>query len=216
MQYIDVVKYSRSIGIAGFLSVSTTTAFAETKSFDFSGFDEVSIAAGIEAEILLAEEYSVVAETTEEEMERLLVSVKGETLVVSRKTPSITWGQRDRVNVSISLPMLEGVSVSSGAQVVANKIDASDFGISVSSGGFLNADGSCDALDLDVSSGGRIDATKLDCADARADASSGGSAELSASESVSAKASSGGSIVVNGKPEKIHKRVSSGGNISIR
>lgn len=204
-----------SFGVVTFVGALASVAHAETKTFDFEGFDKVSVAAGIEATIGVAEDYSVVAETTEEEMERLDIRMNGRVLLIGRNFRGVSWGRRDPVTVTIAMPMIKGLAVSSGARVEADRVDAGDFNIDASSGGLLTVAGRCDALDLDVSSGGRADAESLKCVEVTADASSGGSADVFASQAVSAEASSGGAISVAGAPATVSKETSSGGSVDV-
>ncbi|MCB2112544.1 MAG: DUF2807 domain-containing protein [Parvularculaceae bacterium] len=193
-----------------------TPAFAETKSYDLAGFTHVSAAAGTSVNVEVGGDYSVVAESSSEGLDRLRIDVVGDELQIGRRRGTMGWGRGVRVVVNVRLPALSGLDVSSGASIEANNIDASSFEIGASSGGSLEAVGRCDALDVDVSSGGSIDARGLECRTADADASSGGSADIFASERISGDASSGGSIDVYGKPANVSKDTSSGGSVSVR
>ncbi|MEO0398243.1 MAG: DUF2807 domain-containing protein [Pseudomonadota bacterium] len=192
-----------------------SAANSETKSFDFKDFDKVSVAAGINADIALAEDFSLTVDTTEEEMAQLDIRLNGRTLLIGRNFRGVSWGRRDPVKASVRLPALEGVSASSGARVEAAGIDAGAFDIAVSSGAHLNVAGACDALDIDVSSGGRAEVDAFRCTRVNAEASSGGSADVYANQAVDAEASSGGAISVEGGPSKISKETSSGGAVTI-
>lgn len=196
-------------------AVLATPAFAETKSFDLAGFTRVSASAGTTVNVTVGGDYSVVAESSGEGLDRLRVEVKGDQLEIGRRHRTMSWGRGTRVVVNVTLPALSGLDVSSGASLEASGVDASDFEIGASSGGDLEVTGRCNALTVDVSSGGSIDARGLECRTAVADASSGGSADIFASESVTGDASSGGSIDVYGQPKKISKDTSSGGSVSI-
>ncbi|MCB2098495.1 MAG: head GIN domain-containing protein [Parvularculaceae bacterium] len=192
-----------------------TPAFAETQSFDLSGFTRVSASAGTTVNVTVGGDYSVVAESSAKGLERLRVEVKGDELQIGRKHKTMSWGRGVEVVVNVTLPALSGMDVSSGAELDATGVDAGSFDIDASSGGSLDVTGRCDALNVDVSSGGDIDARGLECRTAVADASSGGSADIYASESIIGDASSGGSIDVYGKPKNVNKDTSSGGSVSI-
>jgi len=192
-----------------------TPAFAETKTYDLAGFTRVSASAGTTVNVKVGGDYSVVAESSSDGLEKLRVEVRDDELRIGRQHRTMSWGRGNRVVVNVTLPALSGLEVSSGASLDATGVDASSFDLDASSGGSLEVTGRCDALNVDVSSGGDIEARGLECRTANADASSGGSADIFASESIVGDASSGGDIDVYGKPTNVNKDTSSGGSISI-
>lgn len=192
-----------------------TPAFAETQTFNLTGFTRVSAAAGTTVNVKVGGDYSVVAESTAKGLERLKVEIEGDELQIGRKFNMRSWGKSDRVTVNVTMPAMNGADVSSGASLDVAGVDASSFDLDASSGGSMDITGRCDSLNVDVSSGGNIDARGLECRNAIVDASSGGNAEIFASESVTGDASSGGNVDVYGKPKNVSKESSSGGSISV-
>jgi hypothetical protein len=200
---------------AGLAALLATPALAETKSFDLKGFTSVSASAGVSVNVTVGGDYSVVAESSAEGLERLKIELVGEELRIGRRHVGFRWRRSDEVVVNVTTPALSALDVSSGAEIDAAGIDAAAFAIDASSGGSLDASGRCDSLAVDVSSGGSVEAMGLECQSATASASSGGSAEIFASESLVGDASSGGSIDVYGKPKNVNKDTSSGGSVSV-
>lgn len=206
------MKHLFLIGAAALLA---TPALAETKTYDFKGFTRVSAAAGVEVDLSVGRDYSIVATSSGKGLERLRVELVGDELQIGRKHKTISWGRGESVKVVVTAPALSGVDVSSGASLDVVGVDADAFSIEASSGGSLDVAGRCNTLSAEVSSGGSIDAAGLQCASATADASSGGSADLYVSESFVGDASSGGSIDVAGSPKSVSKDTSSGGSVSV-
>jgi hypothetical protein len=196
-------------------ALAASPAFADTKSYAVADFTRISAAAGVSVDVAAGGDYSVVATSSPAGLERLEVKVVDGELQIRRKAQGFRWKRGDQVTVTVSLPALEALDVSSGASIDATGVDAGAFAIDVSSGASLDVVGRCDALTVDVSSGGSVDADKFECRTANASASSGGSANIFASESVNADASSGGSIDVSGAPKTVNKRSSSGGSVDI-
>jgi hypothetical protein len=212
MKYSDPgIRLAAGLAIA---AIFASAANAEEKSYAFSDFTQISVSAGIDAEVKVGGDYSIVAESSSNGLERLEVKVRDGELSLGRKS-SFRWKRGDQVRVRVSLPSLDGLEVSSGASIDAVGVDAGSFSIDASSGGNLDVTGTCNDLNVDVSSGGNIDARGLECRNAVADASSGGNADIYASESVSGDASSGGDIDVYGSPERVSKSTSSGGRVSV-
>ena len=196
-------------------SAAGGAALAETRTYDFEGFDAVSVAAGVNADITVGDDFSVVAEGSEKALERLEIRFRDRQLKIGRRTKGMNWKRdSDQVTVRISMPSLIALSGSSGAEVDAQGVDANGFSVDGSSGAELSVSGVCEGLVADVSSGARIRAEDLQCKTANADASSGGSMKIFANDSLIGDASSGGRISVSGSPQRVVQGTSSGGSIS--
>ncbi|WP_375206730.1 head GIN domain-containing protein [Hyphococcus sp.] len=193
-------------------------AHADSQTYDFSGFTEIDASAGVDVEVTVGGAYSVRAEGESEALERLRIERDGSALEIGRTRNSSFFspGRKWRVTVYVTTPELNGVDVSSGADVNAEGIDAGDFSASVSSGADAVLSGRCGTIKADGSSGADLDAENLRCENAVADVSSGADLILYASESLEADASSGGDITVYGSPKNTNIDKSSGGGVSIR
>jgi hypothetical protein len=197
-------------------AIMASPAFAETKSYALADFTRISASAGVDVEVAAGADYSVVATSSGEGIQRLEIKVvEGELRIGRKPLKGFRWRRGDDVSVKVSLPALEALDVSSGASVRAASVDAGAFAMDVSSGGSVSISGRCDALTVDVSSGGDIEAREFECRTANASASSGGSADIYASVSVNGDASSGGSIDVSGSPKTVNKDTSSGGSVDV-
>ena len=184
-------------------TIFVATAYAAwadtTETYDYSGFDELDVSAGVEVTYETSNDYSVVAEFSEGGPEDMKIRQDGNRLHISRKMMS-GWGDTVRVTVRVTSPTLNAIEASSGSSIEATGINSEAFELKVSSGASAELSGTCGDLKLKVSSGGDADAKDLHCRSLSATASSGGSADVYASESATGKASSGGSIDVWGTP----------------
>ena len=198
--------------------LAVTAAHAETQTFDFGGFKKVHASAGVDVEVTVGGDYAVRAEGSAEALERLRVELDGDELEIGRESNRgmFSMGNKWKVTVYVTTPALDGVSVSSGADLSATGIDAAEFDVSVSSGADAELSGSCGALNAKGSSGADLDAEDLQCTDAVADVSSGADLTIYASQSLKADASSGGDITVYGGPKNTDIDKSSGGGVTIR
>lgn len=209
------LHYVLAAGAASCLAIGA--AAAETRDYDFSGFTMVSASEGVNVEVSVGGDYEVRAEGDADKLDKLRIELRGDTLRIDRRNSG--WFQMNRrsdFTVYVSTPSLEGVSVSSGADLSATGIDAGRFTASVSSGADATLSGTCDTIEADGSSGADLEAEDLECARAIADVSSGADLTLYASESVDADASSGGDITVYGGAQSTNVDESSGGDVHIR
>ncbi len=189
-------------------------AFAEVRTYDLDGFDAVDISSGIIANVTVGGSFSVEIEAAEQDLERLNVEVKNGELKIGRNYRSMSWGRdRGRIDARVTLPSLTEIEASSGAGVTATGVDAGSFELDASSGASIDVEGACDSASVDGSSGSSVDAEALICAKVDVDVSSGASARVHASDSLTADASSGGSVRVFGDPQQRNSSTSSGGSV---
>ena len=205
--------------LAGAVSLSVLAiAHAETRNFDYSGFTEIDASAGVDVDVSVGGDYSIRAEGDADALDKLHIEQKNGTLKIGRENSAnfFSFGNKWRVLVTVTMPSLTAVEVSSGADVNASGIDANEFSAAVSSGADATLSGTCGKLRAKGSSGADLKAADLKCASADADVSSGADLDIYASDSVVADASSGGDITVYGGPKNTDIDKSSGGGVSIR
>ena len=119
----------------------------------------------------------------------------------------------------ISLTSFSGTNLSvfasSGGSVAVKDITFDEMNLTASSGGEIDAQGTCILSNVNSSSGADISASALTCQTTSTHASSGGRAEVYATNSATANASSGGSVDVYGTPAETNVNQTSGGSVDI-
>lgn len=194
-------------------------AQAETRSYDVEAFTAVKAATGVNVDIKVGPAQSISADGPDGEMDRLQIISKSGRLVVKRKSKKRwgwNWGDDSNFNVTITMPELNSIDVSSGASVDAEGVNSERVILDASSGADIDVGGTCGIVSADASSGADINARDLVCREASADVSSGASIDVHATERFDGDASSGGGISVHGKPTQVNSSESSGGGIRVR
>ncbi|WP_186767261.1 head GIN domain-containing protein [Devosia ginsengisoli] len=203
----------RSIAIATTATASLllgSAAFAQSADYDFSGFDRVDIATGLDARITQGDSFSVRAESrSQDALDHLQISVDGGTLtarfeqsfldfIISGGLVGQLLNSGNAITIDITMPALAGVTASSGADVGV---------IAVTS----------ERLELDASSGADIKVTDAVLGHAIVSASSGSDIEISGSaDTVEADASSGSDIDADDLvASNVAAEASSGANVSV-
>jgi len=97
--------------------------------------------------------------------------------------------------------------------VTANKLDAKQLKVSVSSSGTVTADGRADRQEIEASSSGRYEGSTLVSRTSRVTCGSSASTVLHATEEVSGSVSSSGSVRYSGSPGKVAVSSSSAGSV---
>jgi hypothetical protein len=194
-----------------------STALAETKTYDLSGFSGVHSYAGVEVEVEVGPEYSVTLETRGD-ADEASVEVDGDVLKLgreSRRGMNFSFGRGQSFVFTVTMPAFESGKASSGSDLRIEGINGGRVELEASSGGDLEAEGSCSSLTAEASSGSDVRAFDLECDDVKARASSGGEVEVYARQSIDAKASSGGDVDVRGNPDRRNTSESSGGDVDV-
>jgi hypothetical protein len=203
--------------VAGALALClSTSAWPETRQFDAPGLHALQISGAFRVQIVSGDTPSVVIEGSAEDLRRVHVSSSRGVL---RLNGECTFGcdyEGIDVTARITVPTLDRVEVSKGAQVQIAGLRADDLRIAVSMGGVLEIAGSCDSLRVDVSMGGQLAAGAFACREVDVDAGMGGVARINASERVNAGANMGGEIEVSGAPSARQEREFMGGAVSIQ
>jgi len=107
-------------------------------------------------------------------------------------------------------------AASSGASLLIDGLTSERVDLDASSGASLRVSGECVDLRVEASSGASINASKLTCEVVRTKTSSGASADVFASITIDADASSGSDIDVTGSPTRIEVDESSGGDVDFK
>jgi hypothetical protein len=188
-------------------------ALADTsKTYDFSGFDELDISAGVDVTYETGPDYAVVIDFAQGGPDDMKLRQDGSRLYIARKTTS-GWGDKVRAKVRVTSPQMNEIEASSGSSIRASGIDSDILVLDASSGASIKAAGKCGSLKIVANSGGSASAKDVICQKVAANASSGGSAGAYASEQAKSHTSSGGSVDIYGEPEsRENNRSVSGGS----
>ena len=199
------------------LTFASPHAYAQSdgsKSYDLDGFSGVKASAGIGVTFEQADDYSVIATFERADEDDVKIRIDGDVLKISYRN-SKNRNKRRKVTVAVTAPQLDFAKATSGASLEIGTVEIGDIKLRADSGGALRISGTCGDVDGGVSSGGAINAKALKCKSIDANASSGGSFRGYASDYGKGHSSSGGSIMIDGNPDKQKKNKSwSGGSVS--
>jgi len=220
---------NKSLFAAGLISMAlTATAEAQQRDFDFTGFEGIDIATGIDANVVQAEQFSVRAHSpSSDALDNLRLSVEGGILTARFETSfldfilsgglvGMLFNSGNAVTLDIALPMLSSASASSGANVDIRGISGAALTLDASSGSSVSLEGiTLDNLTINASSGSDVEAAGQ-VGHIRLDASSGSDidAERLEANTGELQASSGSDIAANVR-NAVKANASSGADIDI-
>ena len=188
---------------------SAGTALAAPRAL--SGFTGVEASSGTDVAVTVGPAYSV--DVSGPGADRVVTRIVGRTLVVEYRNNNWFWGRRPPANVRVTMPRVESLSASSGADLVVTGVNGGDIELDSSSGADLRVSGQCASFTADASSGADLHAQELRCENGSVDASSGADARVFASGRLNVDASSGAGVVAYGNPGIGNIDLSSGGSL---
>lgn len=201
------------LAIAFFAGAWSAPAQAEIRP-GLDGFTAVAVTGQYRAEVVHGMGYAV--EVTGPDAGSIRTEIDGGTLKIESTLRS-WWGGQRRANalVRVTMPGVEAISASRGAEVNALDLNSGDLSLSASMGAQLSAQGMCEALRASVSMGASLNAGQIACQRVNVSASMGAEARVQATENVDASASMGASVRVTGDPSQRSTNASMGGTINI-
>ena len=205
-------------GTALILGASLSASAKDAKEDrELESFTKIRVKGAIELHLTAGGDQRVTIETDEDRMEGVETYVRGDTLVIdmSDKQRRNYW-RNVSVEVTISLPTLEGLEVMGVVDAKLMNIDSDYLEIELKGAGEIEIEGKCGELELDVKGAGDIDAKDLKCEKVEIDLKGAGNASVYATVSVDADVSGVGNIRIYGKPKNVRKSVGGFGKISIR
>ncbi len=229
MKSLQFITLFIALFVASNLQAQTTRTLESFKGLDVSGSINIEIVksntAKADITILKGEEANLITQVS-----------KGTLKIKFAKDSGDSWGGGAKARITLYTDKLESIEVSAGAAVESDvkwssnnlSLEASSGAriyitshsgkvkASASSGASIILFGTSDSMFASCSSGATVDASGMESQSVVAECSSGGAIKVHSVSSLSAEASSGGSIVYKGNPTDtdIKKDKYSGGNIS--
>jgi hypothetical protein len=197
--------------LAASLAALMAAGVAHAETRNLSGFTKVSANAGTDVEVSIGSNFRV--EVTGRDAARVATRISGDTLVVEPVRDWRPWRGPRHARVQVTMPRVDGLSASSGADLVATGLNGGAVSLSSSSGADLRVSGVCTTFEADASSGADLHAQNLRCESGSVDVSSGADARVYASGRLNVDASSGGGVVAHGNPGLGNISLSSGGSL---
>jgi hypothetical protein len=203
----------------------------ETQQRNVESFSGVKVAEGIDVYLKKGDKESVRVEVTGTKAENIITEVSGSYLKVHMASGNFRGRIQAKVYVTyVSIDKLSASSAGNifGEDIIRGKemeiqcssagnievsLDFESVEVSASSAGQVELQGKARTLEADASSAAQIDAYDLQAEQVDAEASSGASMKVNVQSSLSANASSGGSIRYRGNPGKSITNSSSGGSV---
>lgn len=188
-------------------------AAQDSRDVDVEAFDSIDAGGGMRLVVTVGEAHSVRLTGDADDFDDVEISVRRGELNIDQDTG--WFGRRHGldVTVEVTLPAVDELDMGRGISAEVSGVSAGELWIDVSTGARLEVAGTCADLEADLSTGAVLVASDLVCENVDIDASTGAAGRVHASDSASARASTGADLRISGSPERRDSRASLGGNV---
>jgi len=219
--------------LAGLMAVSGLSAAQQTKNFQTSGYDGISVAGPYTVVLSDGKEGNITATGEADDLEALIVESDGKNLTIK---PEKGWKNRPKRNVRITIPFesINAVKLAGSGSITSSElISATNLSIALAGSGHISLKAKADTIDAKISGSGDLElsgnTTKVETnlsgsgeihafglysAIAEANISGSGNCEINCSEQITARISGSGNIVYKGNPDVEDTKVSGSGRIT--
>jgi hypothetical protein len=176
-------------------------------------FTAVDISGAYEVEIVAQKEQSFEIEGDDNLLPLIKTEVRDGVLVV-KNDKSIS--SKSKLRLRIAVQKLDGIETSGASDIVATNVKSDEFKIGTSGASELKISGEAKTLSIDSSGAGTIDTKDLHAEKVNVTLSGAATAEVYASEELSASVSGAGNVDYYGNPKNVREDKSGAGAITKR
>jgi hypothetical protein len=204
----------------GVVTINTCNPYAirgsgvsKTESRAVGSFSKIDLAGSPDVEVAVGPATSVSVTADDNILSNIDTTVSGDTLSINSKG---SYNTRIGVKVNISVPMLEGVSVSGSGDIHVTGLTAGDMDAGVTGSGDVTLSGVVDRLSGQITGSGDLRAGDLAAKHVRVKVTGSGDATIRATEELDASVTGSGDVHYSGNPPQVRKNVTGSGDISPR
>jgi hypothetical protein len=184
---------------------------SKTEARTVGSFSKIDLSGSPDVEVTVGPATSVTVTADDNIVSIIETKVSGSTLSIDSRS---NYSSHVDVKVKITVPTLEGVSVSGSGNihVTGLKADAMEAGITGS--GNVDLNGVADQLKAHITGSGDLRADELSAKHVRVTVTGSGDATIRATEELDATVTGSGDVHYSGDPPQVHKNVTGSGDIS--
>lgn len=165
-----------------------------------SGFTKIDAGGAVRMEIVTQGDYAFTIEADDNLLQFVRTEVNGDTLKIYTKGKT---SSKTGVKVKISMPALDGLSVSGASSAVVSAVKSDSINLEASGASKIKIDGQAENLTVDASGASGIDAENLRVENGAVSASGASNATISAANRLEADASGASTIYYTGEPKNL-------------
>jgi hypothetical protein len=185
----------------------------KTESRSVGTFTKVELTGSPDVEVTVGSDISVSVTTDDNILPAIETKVEGDTLSIGSKQ---SYNTSLGVTVKITVPKLDGASVTGSGDIHAAGIKGGTIHAGVTGSGDVTLKGEADRLEGEVTGSGNLHAGDLSAKDVRVTVTGSGDATVRATEKMEASVTGSGDVSYYGNPPQVLKNVTGSGSIAPR
>jgi hypothetical protein len=186
---------------------------SKTETRSVGSFSKIDLAGSPDVMVAVGSDTSVSVTTDDNLLTNIETVVEGDTLRInSRRSYNTSVG----VKVNITVPDLNGVSISGSGDIQVTGLKAGDMDASVTGSGDITLSGVMDRLHAHIVGSGDVRASELAVKHVRVDITGSGDAEVRATEELDASVTGSGDVRYSGQPPQVRRSITGSGDIAPR
>lgn len=205
--------FSTGCGFGSFSSLSGVqgSGTSKTETRNVSGFTKIEASGAINVEVAAQKDFSVTVQADDNLLTNIKTEVSGDTLKIyseDRISP------KTRINVSVSMPQIEGLDVSGASSGTVAGVNADSLELKASGASKIKIEGTAKELNADASGASTVDAEGLKVENADVGASGASKATVAATNDLKVDASGASKISYVGEPKNIKQNSSGASSVT--
>lgn len=188
------------------------------RAFEVADFKRIESAGSFDVTVRTGARPSVRAEGPQKMLERLIVEVKGDELLIRPRNGTFRWGRSDPVRVAVTVPELHGATLAGSGTLTIDKVVADQFKATIAGSGDLSLPqvraksvefeiagsgsaslaGQAEAAKYSIAGSGEVDASKLRSRDIQLSIAGSGTVDANASGTVKGEILGSGEARISG------------------
>ncbi len=183
----------------------------KTESRSVGSFSKIDLTGSPDVEVVVGSDTSLTVTTDDNILPVIETTVDGDTLNIGSKQ---SYSTSHGVNVKITVPALNGVSISGSGDIHVAGLKAGDMHVNVTGSGDVTLKGDADRLRAQITGSGDVHAADLSAKDVHVTVTGSGDATVRASEQLDATVTGSGDVRYYGNPPQVRKNITGSGDIS--
>lgn len=184
---------------------------SKTESRDVGSFSRIDLAGSPDVEVAVGPATSVSVTADDNILPVIETTVNGSTLNINSKS---NYNSRIDVKVNITVPTLDGVSISGSGDIHVTGLKAGDMDVGVTGSGDVTIAGAADHVRGQITGSGDLRCGDLVAKHVEVTVTGSGDATFDATEELDATVTGSGDIHYSGDPPRVRKSVTGSGDIS--
>jgi len=184
---------------------------SKTESRAVGSFSKIDLSGSPDVEVAVGPATSVSVTTDDNILPIVETTVGGDTLSIDSKG---SYNTSLGVKVNITVPTLDGVSVSGSGNIRVTGLKADDMDAGITGSGDVTLGGVVNRLSAKITGSGTLRAGDLVAKHVRVTVTGSGDATVHATEELDASVTGSGDVRYSGNPPHVGKNVTGSGNIS--